>query len=521
MIGRNAEPLWRGLWLVACGAVALALSAGCQITEKKTEPIRTAQPAAGAAPSAGKPSIGTEAATPKEAKSCAPGAMPPVPPAQRKSGEKAAVQGTMTGTTKTAAPASPKPVERPPAPPAPPEAAPAPAASTPPKAPAPAPAPEAEPKPKAAPASPEVSTGAQGPSQPPQVRWDPTPQLPPPHRSQASDSAPPDSQPAGDGVPVLELSAREFDFGEVWQGAPAKKEFTVRNVGTAPLTLSLTTSCGCTAASRPKSPIEPNETTTFSLSYATTHPGTASKTATLTTNDPNQPSVVIPVRGTVKALFTATPSERITFEAADVDTRESHTIRLESRFEGPVKLALKPEQDFGRFDVELKEVETGKVYELTVTTKPPLQRGPNAAVIRMDTGLEQVPTYEVQAMAMVQPRIFTIPAQLFVTPATTQPMEQMLRVQYRADRPLKIVSVMSTHSEIRCELKDSPPPAPGMKTAFHQIRVTLPPYDALPNEGAKILISTDDPSPEFARLEVPVIKQGPPPAPGAATKGPQ
>jgi len=428
----------------------------------------------------------------------------------------------MTGTTKTAAPASAKPVEPPPpSTPAAPAAPPAPAASTPPKAPAPVPAPEAEPKPKAAPASPEVSTGAQGPSQPAQVTWDPTPQLPFGRKSQPSDSAASDSQPAGEGVPGLELSAREFDFGEVWQGAPAKKEFTVRNVGTAPLTLSLTTSCGCTAASRPKSPLEPNETTTFSLSYATTHPGAASKTATLTTNDPNQPSVVIPVRGTVKPLFAASPSERITFEAADVDTRESRTVRLESRFEGPVKLALNPEQDFGRFDVELKEVEAGKVYELTVTTKPPLQRGPNAAVIRMDTGLEQVPTYEVQAMAMVQPRIFTIPAQLFVTPATTQPMEQMLRVQYRADRPLKIVSVMPTHSQIRCELKDSPPPAPGMKTAFHQIRVTLPPYDALPNEGAKILISTDDPSPEFARLEVPVIKRGPPPAPRATTKSPQ
>jgi len=515
MIGRNAEPLWRGWWLVACGGVALALLAGCQTTERKAEPTQAAPTAAAAQP-AEKPTDRTEVPKPKEAKSCAPGAMPPVPPAQRKSGEKATVQGALTGTTKTAAPVSAKPVE-PQVPATPPPAA----ASTPPQAPAPVPAPQAEPKPEAAPASPQVSTGAQGPSAPAQAAWDPTPQLPFGRKSQSSDSSALDSQPAGDGVPGLELSAREFDFGEVWQGAPAKKEFTVRNVGTAPLTLSLTTSCGCTAASRPKSPLAPNETTTFSLSYATTHPGAASKTATLTTNDPNQPSVVIPVRGTVKALFTASPSERITFEGADVDTRESRTIRLESRFEGPVNLALNPEQDFGRFEVELKEVEPGKVFELTVTTKPPLQRGPNAAVIRMNTGLEQVPTYEVQAMAMVQPRIFTIPAQLFVTPATTQPMEQMLRVQYRVDRPLKIVSVMATHSAIRCELTDSSAPAPNAKVGYHQIRVTLPPYDALPNEGAKILISTDDPTPEFTRLEVPVIKRGPPPAPPAATKGPQ
>ncbi|NLG41633.1 MAG: DUF1573 domain-containing protein, partial [Phycisphaerae bacterium] len=52
------------------------------------------------------------------------------------------------------------------------------------------------------------------------------------------------------GVPRLELSPTALEFGEVWQGERAAGEFTVRNVGTAPLTLTLKSSCGCTVASK-------------------------------------------------------------------------------------------------------------------------------------------------------------------------------------------------------------------------------------------------------------------------------
>jgi hypothetical protein len=320
----------------------------------------------------------------------------------------------------------------------------------------------------------------------------------------------------------MELNPKDFNFGEIWQGTPAKREFTVKNVGAAPLTLNATTSCGCTVASKPTSPLPPGETTTFSITYNTGQPGHAGKVATLTTNDPNQATVTIKVEGDVKPLFAATPADRITFQAMELESRESQTIKLENKYTGPLHLKLKADQDLGRFEAELKEVREGQEYELTVTTKPPLTTGTNAGAAILETGLEAVPTVTIQLLALVQPRVSVIPAQLFVTQATTQPLEQMVRVQYRADKPLKIVAVNPSLDTIQCEVKEDAPIAPDAKTAFHQIRVTLPPYDKLPAEGAKIEIVTDDPAPEFQKLTLQVVKRAPPPPkPPTVRPGPQ
>ena len=81
------------------------------------------------------------------------------------------------------------------------------------------------------------------------------------------------------GGPRLELSPTVFNFGEVWEGMPARQEFAVKNTGDAPLTLTLKTYCGCTPVTRPKSPLPPGESTTFTVSYSTKRKGPATTSA--------------------------------------------------------------------------------------------------------------------------------------------------------------------------------------------------------------------------------------------------
>ena len=326
--------------------------------------------------------------------------------------------------------------------------------------------------------------------------------------AQPSDPASaPAATAATEGTPRLELSSRVFNFGEVWFGMPAKGDFTVKNLGDAPLTLSLKSSCGCTVATRPKSPLPAGESCTFSITYSTTRAGQANKTVTLTTNDPEQAKVVIPVMGKVTRLFELTPGERFTFRDLESESRVSQTIKMASNYGKPVHLKLKDGQDLGRFSADLKEVTPGRVYELTASTVPPLEKGSNRATITLETGLEELPALTVSVMGHVRARVAVVPMKLYAGPYVAPSRPMTVRLRYRADQPVTITGVKASLTSIKCEILPPGKRLAGQTMVEQEIRVALPTYAELPDEGALLEIFTDDKSPEYARLEVPILKR--------------
>jgi hypothetical protein len=298
----------------------------------------------------------------------------------------------------------------------------------------------------------------------------------------------------------------EFDFKEVWPGDPAEGEFTIRNAGTAPLTLETKSSCGCTVVSKPKPRLEPGETTTFKISYTTTRAGTANKSVYLTTNDPEQRSVTIKVVGTVRALVAATPSDRIAFHNLDIDSVESKTVRLETKHDQPLPLKLRPDQNFESFVVELKEIEAGRVYDLTVTTRPPLRPNLNAVTVQLDTGHEKVPTFPVQVTANVTPPVAISPPRLTVVATTGQRTEQIVRLESRTTEPVRITEVKPSIDAIEWEILPLVEPPAESRTWTQQVRLTLPPYADLPPGGATVQVLTDAADEQYREIKVPVVR---------------
>lgn len=313
----------------------------------------------------------------------------------------------------------------------------------------------------------------------------------------------------------LELSPTVFDFKEVWQGEPAEGEFTIKNVGTDPLTLETRSSCGCTVATKPESPLAPGATTTFKISYHTTRAGPANKSVTVTTNDPTQPSVVIKVMGTVKSPLTMTPSDRIAFSNLERDAVVSQTIKLATNFDSPLNLKLRENQTLEPFQVELKEVEPGKLYELTATTKPPLRLNMNSVTVFLETGNEKVPSIPVYVSAHVPPLVSLTPPRLTVTPAAKQPLPQIMRVQTRAGSAVRVTEVKSSVEAVRWEILPPEDPPAGSTVRSQVVRVTLPPYDELPNGTMTLQVFTDAPDEAYQHFTVPIVKSAPH-APGRA-----
>jgi hypothetical protein len=307
-------------------------------------------------------------------------------------------------------------------------------------------------------------------------------------------------------APRMELSPTKFDFGEVWQTVPVKREFTIKNTGQADLTIGAKSSCGCTVATTPKSPLPPGESTTFTITYDSKTVGDANKKVTLSTNDPAQASVDIPVVGKVKPVFKISRQDRIMLRDLELNSAERGELKLTNNFGRPLQLKLKDGQDFGHFDVSLQEIKPGLEYELVVVTRPPLELGWNQVNVTLETGASEVPTISIPISANAQPRVQVFPPMLAVNPENAGPVQKVVSVEYRVDMPIKITGVKPAIDSIKYELLPDESPAPDRKIVSHKIRLTLPAYAQVPEEGTRVEILTDDHDPQYQSLNVRIMK---------------
>lgn len=344
----------------------------------------------------------------------------------------------------------------------------------------------------------------------------------------AGQDTPPEQQtePTVSGpAPRLVLSTTEWDFGKKWRGEACSTEITLTNEGDAPLRiLRIRKSCGCTPA-QPKSGgswrnkvIAPGESEVMVLSYDTTrHATNVSQTVTLETNDPQRPRVVIKVKGQVRPLFEAKPQDRIYFPRIEPEEVVTESIELRNNAPNKIFLKLEPLEESAPFAVKLEELEPGLRYRLSATTRPPLSLRGNRTTVVLTTGLERVPRLEIPVSVYVVPRVALRPAQWLVSPRVKREFRKRVRVEYRADKPIKITGIRSSHPDL-IQAKLLPPrrePKPLSSAGgplrrfapFHELEVTIPSYDQLPEGGAWVEIQTDDPLPQYQKLTFRIRKQ--------------
>jgi hypothetical protein len=321
--------------------------------------------------------------------------------------------------------------------------------------------------------------------------------------------------------PRMELSATEWNFGTVWQGEDQTFKITVSNAGNAPLQItSVKTSCGCTAAHKPKEVLSPGESDTLEIVYnAKKKVGPANQTVTVTSNDPLKPSVGIKVSGDVKQLYKLNPPTGLAFGRLVKDTVESRTLEIENTYTDKMFLKLKGDQNrSGPFKLEFKEVDAGTKYSLTVSTVPPLALGTAQADLIIETGITRMPEINIPIRAFVQERVVVSPKEVYVPKTLARPLERPVNVQYLASKPLNITAVKCNVPQITATLAPPQPNQPNEAGVFkfHRVNVTIPAGEVVPEEGVKLEIMTDDP--EYAVLTVDITSRRPQPvkvAPGA------
>lgn len=155
------------------------------------------------------------------------------------------------------------------------------------------------------------------------------------------------------------------------------------------------------------------------------------------------------------------------------------------------------------FKPEIKELEPGKKYELSVTLQAPadkpLATGNINGSVTLTTGLPDSPTEDVAINLFVTPSLEITPDTLTLLSNRTGETKRPITVKNNSKKPIKISELTATSPDLKVELQELEP------GVTYRINVDIPTtYKAAPS-GDKIIFKTD--SPAFAQMTIPVVER--------------
>ncbi len=186
------------------------------------------------------------------------------------------------------------------------------------------------------------------------------------------------------------MKETSFDFGTLDMAGTGTHDFTIANAGAAPLELtSGPTSCRCTMTKLEHEKVPPGGSAKINLTWRPTNsPGPYQQTATILTNDPEQPRITLTISGKITVAVQFSPAELVFSRLSSSETAaaESHLLYY---LEAPMKV----------LGHEWAEADTARFFEVALTPMSadevkkvqPLARSGQQVSIRVKPGLPQGP----------------------------------------------------------------------------------------------------------------------------------
>lgn len=338
---------------------------------------------------------------------------------------------------------------------------------------------------------------------------------PPPAATQPTVTTVPAARPPGMPQPTItlkpgELPGIKFDtpdyyFGRVPAGYEVVHFYWFTNTGTGPLEILLVRpSCGCTTASDYDRVVAPGEAGRIPIRLSTPKVGgEINKPITVYTNVEGPDGIItLQCRGILWQPVEVSPAsvsfgrmnlEEVRSEPTRKVTVTNHTDERASLSDLRVTNPL--------FATELKLVEEGKQYELTVSLTPPFPYGSHQGLIELKTALVQAPTLQIPVAIYIAPDVMVVPATVMLSTDRREVVTRQLSIQNNARNPFRI-----TGASVDDPLVVVEPPSPAVASTY-RITIKIPPeYRAAPGRD-RITIRTDHP--DVPELTVTIVEQPP------------
>jgi hypothetical protein len=203
-----------------------------------------------------------------------------------------------------------------------------------------------------------------------------------------------------------------FNFGDVYNGEVISQVFVLRNAGDAELRITdFVSGCGCEVV-RGDKVIPPGKQGTAIVEVQTiSQSGPIHKVATLYTNDPERPTIVLSLianvlRGAplrrgkyIGPIFLSPDSSAGLYAAADKKVTTEFSITSDK----PVRV-IRVESATRHFTCRIEEIEPGRNYKLVVESIPTDTGGLYTDQLRVITDSEALPAFTIDLAVRVFPR---------------------------------------------------------------------------------------------------------------------
>lgn len=319
------------------------------------------------------------------------------------------------------------------------------------------------------------------------------------------------------------------DFGVVWAGTPIRHPFKFRNVGDEVLKiLEAKARCSCSVARNYSRQVVPGRTGVIPFILNTGNKsGAVNEWLTIKTNDPQRPEMKITLTGTVKQVCKlevisdpildrpgATPQQIQAAKLAGANfgkiKKNDHlhrVLRLTNTSGAPLSLVQQPSRSGPRgevatnprFELELKEIEPGQVFELTIDGKPPFQTGRLFERAVFKTNIPDRPFYTIPITAYLPERIEVMPPKIVADYRSWQIKKRTITITNHGTTPFKVTGMSVSSPDYRLSLR----PKNREKPNATVIDVVLPPGEYYPPPwGEVIRITTNDAEKPVIELQV-------------------
>lgn len=250
-------------------------------------------------------------------------------------------------------------------------------------------------------------------------------------------------------APKIWIEATTHDFGTVEAGTPLRYSFKIRNDGTAALEIKgVRPSCGCTTTDFDKQLAPGAEgKITLAVEHTGGYSGETQKVATVTTNDPLQPSFGITLHMFFKApahppdlgthTMTPTPITKVGHfmvspgnewtTAAVRGTSISGTLQILNQGDKPARVTNVAPGGTS-FGLNLRTVEEGKSYALVITTSPDLKAGQYKQTARLTTDDKDAPEIPIELAVTIYPLVVAAPMKIHLSDLSLEPGARQIQV---------------------------------------------------------------------------------------------
>jgi hypothetical protein len=319
--------------------------------------------------------------------------------------------------------------------------------------------------------------------------------------------------------PKLELLGQPvYNFGTMPKHAKSAHTWEIKNAGQGPLQVWLQeSSCSCTVAKLDKKGVSdeaqatvevpPGQSTPIEVSWDTREWSSFTQTATLGTNDPEQPSITLAIRGKVLAAVAVLPSEMVSFPAMTSEDTRSETVSVVSPDRADWKLTKlatsRPDVIVARATPltaqEVKSLQVAGGYHVVVTVKPGMPPGGFHEQLRIQTDHPNQAELRVPILGKVTGPISAAPERLRMPNVTSRAgATGEVKLMVLGGRPVHF-DVAYKPAKLQVAITGAEQPE---LQGQYRMQVTVPAGTTPGPVVDRIILKTDHP--KLSQLEIPV-----------------